>query len=230
MKNKISRREKVMIGILCIAAIITAYYNLIYSPQKQKIDTLVETKIKYDEELSLISKQALNVQNMQKNTKIMNSNILGLSEDLLPPVVQEKIILIMDNLIKKSEVSTGGFTMTNYVLESAEAVANDALEKQKSSLDVIVDEYDALKSAEAKTSKADATNNSTATKDKVATDDSKAKTTAENKEAEKKLPTTVEKVSISMGYQGTYDELNAFIKAVEDFPEKIIVNNLTIFT
>lgn len=230
MNKKISRREKVMLGVLCIAAIITAYYNLIYSPQKQKINTLIAEKAKYDEELTLLSKEALNLQNIQKNTKIINADILGLSEDLLPPIPEEKLILIMDDLINKSKLNIGGFTISNSSLESAEAVAVDNLEKQKSSLEVIVEEYIALNNGEEKISKEDTTN--TEKKDTEVTkenkEESKENTTTENKEAEKILGSTVEKVSISMGYQGTYDELNAFIKAVEDFSGKIIINNLTI--
>jgi type IV pilus assembly protein PilO len=230
MNKKISRREKVMLGVLCIAAFITAYYNLIYAPQKQKIDTLIMAKAKYDEELTLISKEALNLQSIKKNTKIINANILGLSEDLLPPIAEEKLILIMNDLINKSQLSIGGFTITNTALESAEAVATVTLEKQKSSLGVIVDEYTALSNGGEKISKEDIANtekkSAEVTKDSKT--DTKGKTATESKNTDKVIGSTVEKVSISMGYQGSYDELNAFIKAVEDFPEKIIINNLTI--
>ena len=216
MNKKISRREKAMLGILCIVAIITAYYNLVYSTQKQKIDILVKDKNKYDEELILIRKETINLKNIEKDTKILNANILGLSEDLLPQIAQEKLILIMDDLIKKSKLNTGGFTIANSALETAEKVDAVALQKQKSSIGVIVDEYDAINNGEEKVS---AGTTSTDKKEKVAT---------QNKEGEKKVGSTVEKVSISMDYDGTYDEVKAFIKAVEDFPEKIIINNLTI--
>lgn len=219
-----------MLGVLCIAAIITAYYNLIYSPQKQKISALIEAKIKYDEELTLLSKEALNLQNIQKSTKIINADILGLSEDLLPPIPEEKLILIMDDLINKSKLNIEGFTISNTALESAEAVTVNNLEKQKSSLEVIVDEYNALNNDEEKISKEDTAN--TEKKDSEETrdtkDNSKDDTSVENKSAEKIQGSSVEKVSISMSYQGTYNELNAFIKAVEDFEGKIIINNLTI--
>ena len=219
-----------MLGVLCIAAIITAYYNLIYSPQKQKVDTLILQKAKYDEELTQLSKEALNLQNIKKNTKIINADILGLSGDLLPPIPEEKLILIMNDLINVSGLNIGGFTISNTALESAEVVPAATSVKQESSLGVIVAEYEALKNPEEKTSKE--TTSKVSNKDSVDTktskEESKDKTTTENKSTDKVLGSTVEKVSISMGYQGSYDELNAFIKAVEDFPEKIIINNLTI--
>lgn len=212
---KVSNREKILIIILVIIMIIGAYYNFIYVKQAAKIQELI--KIHEDNESKIIAFQndKLLNQKIEKNIKIQNAKILEAAEDFLPSIIEEKILVILDNMINESNVQCNSIAISD--------TSDEILQKKEStserinSLEKLVEKYkyiEAGKYSEAKNIDTDTNKD---------TDKSASKN---NPEAKEKTNPEVKKLTVTLSVKGSYDEVVKFVDEVKGFYKRIVINNI----
>lgn len=217
---KVSNREKILIIILLIIMIIGAYYNFIYVKQAAKIQEL--TKIHDDNKSKIVAfeNDKLLNQKIEKNIKIENAKILEVAKDFLPSIIEEKILVILDNMINESNVQCNSIAISD--------TSDETLQKKEStsdkinSIEKLVEKYKYIEAGKYTEAKNIDTDNTTGTNN---TDTNKAAST-NNPEAKEKTNPEVKKLTITLSVKGSYDEVIKFVDEVKGFYKRIVINNI----
>ena len=146
--------------------------------------------------------------------KILNAKIFNKTDKLFPSIEQEEIIVVLDKMIKDSNLQADvlGFSEVsseNTTVDTSKT-ANNA-DKSK----IATNELDKLVSDFNGNSKKDATSEKTNT--------SKASTNTNNSKI-----IGAYKMQVTLNFKGMYDELISFIEQVENYDKKIIINNINL--
>ncbi len=102
---KLSKREKYLLLILFFTILIAMYYKLVINGQLEKINNLEQTAKIYRAKVKSVKKELESEANQDIEYKILNEKIVNLSSMLLPEMFQEKIIISIDEMIKKSNIN-----------------------------------------------------------------------------------------------------------------------------
>ncbi|MBZ9636287.1 hypothetical protein [Clostridium sp. FP1] len=225
---KVTRREQMLLGVLLIMLLGYGFYKFIYTKQNQKITELKISRDTYSQKWEQVKAKIASKDKKNEEYKILNAKIFSKTDMLFPSIEQEKIIMVLDKMIKDSnlqadvlgfsEVSSGNRQESTGKTEATSAKAGD---KNKNT----VNELDKLVSGFNGTNKKDV--NSEKTKDSKVepntTNTDKAITKADNSKS-----IGAYKMQVTLNFKGTYDELIGFIKQVEKYEKKIIVSNINI--
>lgn len=124
-KKPLSLHEKVLLVIVAIAALVTAFYMLVYQPQREQIATLhsdVESKRKevaqYADFDQTISKANLDAQ--EYSSKIKSSTATWFSE-----IKQDEIINELGPKIRNAKLNDSTITFVNTQIAQIASMAND---------------------------------------------------------------------------------------------------------
>lgn len=205
---KVTKREQVLLGILFIVLLCYGFYNFVYLKQNQKITELKASKDSYSQKWELAKAKITSENERKKQYKNLNSKIFNATGMLFPSIEQEKIIVILDKMIKDSnlqadvlafsEVSSG-----NNLVDTTKTVNNEDKSKNTTNeLDKLVNDFNG-------TSK-----NETSSMTSKKTNDSKI--------------IGAYKMEVTLKFKGVYDELISFIAQVEDYDKKIIIKSITL--
>ncbi|MBX4265792.1 hypothetical protein [Clostridium estertheticum] len=205
---KVTKREQVLIGVLLIVLLCYGFYNFVFLKQNQKITELKASKDSYSQKWELAKSKITSENERKEQYKNLNSKILNATSMLFPSLEQEKIIVVLDKMIKDSnlkadvlafsEVSSG-----NNVVDTTKAVNNEDKSKNTTNeLDKLVNDFNG-------TSK-----NGTISTDSKNTNDLKI--------------IGAYKMEVTLKFKGVYDELISFIEQVENYNKKIIIKSITL--
>ena len=93
---KISKKEKMLLGVLGTVLVSVIYYQFVYVNQVEKLEIkraeLSEVENRYTTTMQTIA----NLENKKSEIKVINSNIEEKSGIFYPTILQEKIILEID--------------------------------------------------------------------------------------------------------------------------------------
>lgn len=204
---KVSSREKYLLVILGSVLTCILYYQFIFSNQYAKVTELQkqksELKSKYETTVAFVN----SLDKKKEDLKSLNSKIYSKTLVLYPSIIQEKIILELDDLLRKSNV-LGNLAFSNIEIKQIEDMKKEDKIAGESSLQQYVDDYNSKESSK---------------NDAPATPEASNNTAADNS-------LTVQQMKVTVAYTGTYKDLTAFIKNVEDhnLNKRIVINNLTI--
>lgn len=226
---QISKKEKIMLAILGIVLVGVAYYQFGYTnlvnlaENKSKEKTEIETK--YNKAIDTIN----NMDSQKSKVKILNAKIVDEAKPLYPTISQEHLILDIDKLIKDSGLE-GGMTFEKEEVSSIEYIKKSENDSGllESSIQGIADKYnykygDKEKNnseSKEKTETSD-TSKSTSDTDKNSKDNSKEKATD---------PNTVNQIKVKMDFNGSYESVVKFLKAIGDYDRKIPAYGITMST
>ncbi|PAB58507.1 GspMb/PilO family protein [Anaeromicrobium sediminis] len=248
---KLTKREKILLIFLGVLIVVGAYYKFAFVPHRSKIKELETNVEAYRNEVNKVKMKIGYKDNINKNFKIMNSKIEIASERLFPMIIQEKIIVILDDMVKKSNIQALSMSFTeeklgkieikkeetkkeNYVLKDLVLEYEGTLDKEE------LNEIEGQKEEEKKEINEEINeeiNKALNGKDKIAKDivqqyegifNKYDNMTQEEESDEEESEGQLEKISVTISYEGSYNEIMAFVKEIESFPKKIIINSLNI--
>ena len=226
---KISKSEKMLMVILLAVLIVGGYYKFINTKQIKSVEVLRSDKEKYSDKLENIKLSIAMSNKREKDVKILNSKIQDKTKDIYPVIQQERLIIELDALLKKSNVvgsfsfqatnasdSTTAGTASTTTTTTTTGTSNTTSTSSNSSdmgrsakgtkeLQSIVDKYNNIIFSEG---------------------DNGNKTTLTNYKNDIKGSTQYTQAAFT--FKGSYNNINTLIKNIENNSRKILISDLTL--
>lgn len=196
---KMSKREKYLLLILVPLLVVFLYYKFIYIKQKEILRVKKEEKAQIEEKYKQAMADIDNLEAKEEALKNLKNKVNDKSKILYPDIIQEKIILEIDKLLKENNIS-GNIAFSPIEVAVVENMIPDEIIKEESSLKELVDEYD---------------NNSTKEESEGVSENSNSGATSEQ-------------LKVTITFTSTYENLKKFIQAIEDYERKIVITNIAI--
>ncbi|MBU3144899.1 hypothetical protein [Clostridium sp. CF012] len=209
---KITKREQVLIGALLIVLLGYSFYNFIYTKQIQRISELKASRYTYSQKWEQAKVKIASKNKMSEQYKTLNAKIFNETDKLFTSIEQEQIIVVLDKMIKDSDLQADVLEFSEINGESTTAdtsknVNNEDKSKIASNeLDKLVSDFNANSKKDANSEK---TNNNNAT---TKTDNANI--------------IGAYKMQVTLKFKGMYDEIIGFIGQVEAYDKKIVINNI----
>lgn len=230
----ISNKEKIMLYILGIILIGVGYYNFVYTPMTSKVVELKEQKDVKEKEYNDTMETINSLDERRSDVKILKAKVSEISKGFYPVLSQEHIIVELDKLLIDSGLK-GGISFENIVSEGIQNENKEKVSLAESSMQSIVDKYANLDGkSQSGTDEVSENNDSSG---KQSTEDNKSEKSNNNSNGESNgnsngtqenaKENTVHNLKCTVNFQGTYEELDKFLKLVEDNDYKIIMNAMT---
>ncbi|KXG76781.1 hypothetical protein [Thermotalea metallivorans] len=208
-RSSLTKREKILLGILAVSIFFLGYYYLILKPDLEKISFLQEKAEKYKQQYNQIMMDTSSDNPIHKEFKILKAKILMAAERLFPEMKQEKIIVVLDHMIKESNIRVSSISFTEPAIDTVETVK----ENQTNPPYIL---YDLAKQYRGEI-------------DPVPP--SQEKPGGENgpdQSQNKGNSVQAEKMEATLQFEGSYSNLMKFIKALENYEKNIIIKNLSV--
>ena len=201
--------------ILLTLLVVGGYYKLINVKENKNIEALRTEKKTYSDKLDNIKLSIATSKNREKDVKILNSKIQDKTSGIYPVVQQERLIIELDALLKKSNV-VGSFsftatnatdTATNTATTGTSSTSSDTASSAKGTkaLQSIVDKYNDLIYAEGEVGN---------------------RTTVDNYKSDIKGSTQYTQAALT--FKGSYSNIIGLIKNIENNAKKILISDLTL--
>lgn len=113
MKMKLNEREKILVVVMIFFVVIAGYYKFVFSPQRARLNELVQQKEKYNEKLQDTYKKVGTLKQRELDVKILNSKIMDETSGIFPDIIQENLILDVDNMLKESNLDVFSFAFSD---------------------------------------------------------------------------------------------------------------------
>ncbi len=200
---KLSIREKIMLIVLGLMLIIGGYYKFILSPQLTKLDNMKQEVIDKKAEVERVKLEISEKSPVHKNFKIINAKIKSMTKPLFPSINQEKIIVILDDMLEKSNLEGNSISFSEIDVNEIDVKKEE--EKDKDYLiKNLSEEYKGNKKVKK---------------------DEESNENQENTDENKK---ETEKMTATISYKGKYKDLIIFLEQIETYDKKILVSNISI--
>lgn len=218
---KISNRDKYILITLGAILTSTLYYQFLFKPQVSKIKELKverqEKKDKYEEVLSTI--RFLDAK--KSEVKELNQNIINITSNFYPKIVQENLILEIDKLLTDSNLK-GTISFSSIEVGEIEVEKTEEVIELESSLQSIVDEYNNKFKSDLDSSSIESRlSDEYELNDNEAVEDNSQSQTSE-------FIYTAEQIKINLNFNGQYENVKKFIKNINENSRKIVINNISI--
>lgn len=221
---KRTKRENILLIILLVLTLLAAYYKFILSGRLDKIKELRNKSSECTAEIQKLTNNAVQEKKLSKDIKIINAKIYGNVIELFPSIKQEKIIVILNDMIEKSGVQCDSFAISKPEFQKLKEEDKKEI-KQLSMLEGIVKEYKNLDGESnnkvENNSKPDANKENKNSSEKDIKEDA-------NKENTEKIEPEAEKMTIAINFKGTFDNVMTFIDEITDFDKRIIIKNISL--
>lgn len=200
---KLSNKEKMLLALLGATLVTVSYHQFIYINQKEKIEDLKEKKLKVETKYNEVMEVINSLEEKQINLETIVGEVNFKSANFYPMILQEKLILQIDEFLKKSTLG-GDITFNDITIEPVEYL-NKNKNKEKSSFNDIVDKYNG--------------------KEMTLEDEEKQ----DNKQQEniEKSSATVEILKVSINFKGEYKDVKSFISKLETSNREIAITDIT---
>lgn len=231
---KISKREKIMLLVLGIIAIGILYYQFGYTNLVKIVEGKTAQKIEIEEKYNKAKKTIDSIEKQKSIEKILNAKINDEAAPFYPTVSQEHIILEFDKLIKESGLE-GGMTFEAIEVKGVESLKKSEKDKglEESSLQDDADKYKFKygESKEENETVSDENNLESSNKtDQTSTNSGKSNTSKSTKDAKSDGENTVTQIKFNVDFNGSYENVVKFLKAVGDYERKIPVYTINMST
>ena len=199
---KISKKEKYMLLVLISLLIIFLYHNFVYVKQSTILKAKKEEAMQIEEKYNKAMNDIQNLSLKEEELADLKNKVNDKAQILYPEIIQEKIILEIDKLLKENSI-TGNIGFSPIAVAPVERMVIEDTLNEESSLKDLVDKYD---NKEQNMSSEDSTNSSEATDSQL----------------------TIQQLKITITFTSTYENLKKFIKAIEDYERKLVITNIAI--
>jgi type IV pilus assembly protein PilO len=236
---QISKKEKTMLVILGLVLIGFLYYQFGY----QTLVNMVENKTAQKQDIETKYNKAIDtinaMESQKSKVKILNAKITDEASPLYPTLSQEHIILELDKLIKDSGLQ-GGITFEKEEVKVVEELKKSANDKglEESSIQGIADKYkykygdeNKNKNEVSDTSKdsKDESNNQTSANTE-SNSNSKSTEVVNSEKSKQSKENTVAQTKVNVDFNGSYESVVKFLKALRNYDKKMPVYTINIST
>lgn len=224
---KRTKRENILLIILLVVALLAAYYKFILSGRLDKIKELRNKSSECTAEIQKLTNNAVQEKKLSKDIKIINAKVYQNVIELFPSIKQEKIIVILNDMIEKSGIQCDSFSISKPEFQKFKEETKTE-SKKPSMLEGIVKEYKNLDGAS--NNKVENNSNRDSNKENKDNQNSSEKDAKgdANKENAKKVEAEAEKMTIGINFKGTFDNVMTFIDEVTNFDKRIIIKNISL--
>ncbi len=212
---KVTKREQTLIGALLLVLLGYCFYKFVYIKQNQQITELKASRDTYSQKWEQVKAKIASKDKTNEQNKILNSKILSKTNMLFPSIKQEEIIVILDKMIKDSNIQADVLGFSEVSSENTTTVdtskaANNAVNSTNATnkLDKLVSDF-----------------NGTPIKDSTSVNTNASNTTSITNNSK---ISGAYKMEVTLDFKGTYDELISFIGQVENYNKKIVINNINL--
>lgn len=208
---KLSSRERIMLYVLAVLAILAIGYFLFIKPQLDKVDTM-----KIDEDAlnvqiqSLDSELALSDQ-LDTDIEDIKVKIDEMTKPFYPEILKDKIMLILEDLIVKSGIESTAINYGSILVNVVKLDLAAASEEEIYSIKTYADNYKSIMNIE----------------DQTGTEAQPAEEATSDVPAEERK---LESFTVKLQIESTYEQLINFIKEVEALDKTIVVTSVITVT
>ena len=217
---KITTREKIMIIILVFVILIAMSYYFMFSPQLARIQSLKLEQSEYMLKVQEVKSQINIIDQMEANITELENGVLEKSLPYFPEIIQEKLIVIIDGIAKKT-----GINLKNIGFGAA-ALVNPPVPAKQSAVEYplknIVNDYISITQENPESNSGSGSSGSINKNPAV----SAPSVTTASKAAEN-LP-QLESMGVTLQVEGSYEQWASLIKEIEALNRTIVIKNLTI--
>ncbi|MFZ5966248.1 MAG: hypothetical protein ACOYVK_03645 [Bacillota bacterium] len=211
--QRLTKREKILLSVLVGTSLIFGYYRYILSPDLSKVAELnarlEETRTKYNQVLIDISPQ----NKVHEEYKILNNKAMLLSQRLFPEMIQEKIILVLDGMLKDAGLKSKSISFSEKFIGAVPSASSNADAKGYYLKD-LAEQYHGSSPV------------TPAVSDGNNTEAVNTEQSANNQEDTSKYH--LEEMSATLQFEGTYQNLMDFIVKIEDYDKEILIRSVNI--
>ncbi|GKX64842.1 pilus assembly protein PilO [Inconstantimicrobium mannanitabidum] len=204
---KISKKDKLLLYILAIVVVGFAYYEIIYKLQTKWVQELKSINATKEAEYDVAMQTIGSLQRKKSDMKILDAKIDDKTSRLYPKLVQEKIILDLDKLLKDSEIQSS-INFNPIVVQGIDGVKIDSTQLGDSTFDPITKEYKSMTNSNKQNTSSQQNDNNS----------SNAQKTTE----------TVQQFKVTLSFSSSYKDLKKFLDNVSNFQRRIVVNTLSL--
>ncbi|SHJ71298.1 type IV pilus assembly protein PilO [Clostridium cavendishii DSM 21758] len=205
---KVNNREKVLLIVLSVIVICFLYYKFVFMKQRVKVNDLLSQKIALEDDYKHLKEKVESLSKYETDVKIANAKIMDKSLKFYPVVMQEKLILEIDKLLKDSNVKGN--------LSFSEATVNDVEDRAKGDGKNKSNNSNTQKQGEDLGKLANAYKNKADENKKPKNDDKNAK------------PVSVEQMKTTLSFKGTYENVAKFLELVNNYEKIIALSSLSV--
>ncbi|WP_145993151.1 hypothetical protein [Tepidibacter mesophilus] len=203
---KLTTREKIMLIILGLMLIIGGYYKFILSQQLIKLDNIEQEVIDKKAEVERVKLEISENSPVHKNFKIINAKIKSMTKPLFPSINQEKIIVILDEMLADANLEGNSISFSEIDVNEIDVKKEE--EKDKTYLiKNLLEEYKGNKKEK---------NNEVSNENQ------------ENTEKPDENKRETEKMTATISYKGKYKDIINFLEQIETYDKKILVSSISI--
>ncbi|GAA0077214.1 hypothetical protein UT300005_15920 [Clostridium sp. CTA-5] len=225
---KISKREKMMLCILGIVLISILYYQFIYLKQTSKIADKSNKKNEIEEKYNNSINTINALDKRKSDIKVLDTKVKDKSSLFFPTISQEHIILELDQLLKKNGLD-GGFNFKPIAVEGVESSEKTQENLKESSLQSMVDNYNAIDKSSNENSKNNQSGETQVSSINAETKEKKSqKSEGDSNKSNDSKKTSIEQIKLELNFNGSYAQLNSFLNSIRSYNRKIVVNSISI--
>lgn len=118
---KLTSREKLMLKIVGIAAMVALTYYFVIMPEIGKLNEIGDQLIAKDLEVSTIKKEIASISTLEEEINSINEDLLEDTKQFYPDLIQKKLIVILDKIFEDAEISPDSISFSQINIVSAEA-------------------------------------------------------------------------------------------------------------
>jgi type IV pilus assembly protein PilO len=214
---KVSKREKILLGVLILVIICTAYYKLVYQKHYAKLQDIKQEEIALNEKYNDMVTNINTITKNKENIKILNHNISSKSRVLYPKIYQDRVILEINNLLNQAGIK-GSLTFSEVAVSPIETyfLASEE-EKIEPSLEQVAEEANKEKTKEDVEEKLEKTK-------ELGEKQGSKKDEGESQPKE----TLVEQMKVSVSFNGSYKDVTKFIKLISEYERLLAMPNINL--
>jgi type IV pilus assembly protein PilO len=200
VKLKLTNREKslLMITVICLVAALLYYAGI--KPQLDTLSELEKKAIGYRQMIDSIKAKASLDNHVYNEYKALNNKTQGLLRNYYPSIIQEKIILMIDEKIKETAIGLVSVTFTEPALTDINMMEKEKSTQENELEDLVKQLYNARNA------------------------DKKEQSNKETKDETYK----VEKMTVSLTLEGSYNQIYNLLKEIEQENRSIICSEINI--
>ena len=214
---RISNREKVMLGILAAIALLAFSYYIIFKPQLEKIGNFALESAELKLEVQKTETEIASIPLLETMLIELEKSVEKKTEKFYPEILQDRIILIIDNLIKKTQVASPSSAYSQISIAQIQTVTPG--QPLKFPAKELVEEYIASKGVDEQ-EKQEGSNQQTAPEQSKKSGEKAAVTEAQ--------PAEVQSISVTLQFEGNYEQAIRLIKEVEALKRTIVIPDLAL--
>ncbi len=208
---KISKREKILIVFLVFILLVGGYYKLVFKKETNRIDTLKADRKEYSGKIVNIKSKITLGDKRASDFKTLNSKVQDRASSIYPSIMQDKMIIELDDLLKKSNVvGNFNFSFGNNVANTSDKTSNSSSNTNSSGASSTTDNSKLLPDLQSVVNEYNASIGN------------KTTTSANNTKGVYKY------MQVTLTFKGSYSNVMSLIKNIESNNKKIAITNISI--